>query len=173
MWTGVTRGLAGIKFSGSPSSQGFVKHNIKRRKNITTKPNRSLYVKYGWNDTLSKFLLTPKGFLLPVWCRKRRCTPLKAATTKGIRKWREKNRVRVGFPTANPPHSQITKSPPITGMAENRFVITVAPQKDICPQGRTYPRNAAAITANKIITPTIQVIVKLKDLKYKPRPTWR
>jgi hypothetical protein len=33
------------------------------------------------------------------------------------------------------------------GMAENRFVITVAPQNDICPHGSTYPRKAAAIVA--------------------------
>jgi len=39
--------------------------------------------------------------------------------------------VRVGFPTANPPHNQTTKSEPIAGIAENRLVITVAPQKDI------------------------------------------
>ncbi len=44
-------------------------------------------------------------------------------------------------------------------MAENRLVITVAPQKDICPQGKTYPRKAAAITPNKINTPTVQVKV--------------
>jgi len=42
-------------------------------------------------------------------------------------------------------------------MAENKLVITVAPQKDIWPQGKTYPKKAAAITANKIKTPTIQV----------------
>jgi hypothetical protein len=36
-------------------------------------------------------------------------------------------------------------------------VITVAPQKDIWPQGKTYPKNAAAITANKINVPTIHV----------------
>jgi hypothetical protein len=42
-------------------------------------------------------------------------------------------------------------------MAENRFVITVAPQKDICPQGSTYPKKAVAITIKRIITPTIQV----------------
>jgi hypothetical protein len=46
------------------------------------------------------------------------------------------------------------------GMAEKRLVITVAPQKDICPQGRTYPKNAAAITANRISTPTTQVNLK-------------
>jgi len=42
-------------------------------------------------------------------------------------------------------------------MADKRFVITVAAQNDICPQIRTYPINAAAITKNKIITPTVQV----------------
>jgi len=40
-------------------------------------------------------------------------------------------------------------------MAENKLVITVAPQKDICPHGSTYPKKAAAITANKISTPTV------------------
>jgi hypothetical protein len=42
-------------------------------------------------------------------------------------------------------------------MAEKRLVITVAPQNDICPHTRTYPKKAAAITAKKITTPTIQV----------------
>jgi len=68
--------------------------------------------------------------------------------------------VRVGLPTANPPHIHLTKSSPMYGIAEKRLVITVAPQKDICPQGRTYPKNAAAITANKISTPTTQVNLK-------------
>jgi len=35
------------------------------------------------------------------------------------------------------------------GTAENKFVITVAPQKLICPQGKTYPINAAAIIKKK------------------------
>jgi len=38
--------------------------------------------------------------------------------------------------------------------------MTVAPQKDICPQGKTYPRKAVAITEIKIITPTSQVCFK-------------
>jgi hypothetical protein len=33
------------------------------------------------------------------------------------------------------------------------FVITVAPQNDICPHGRTYPRKAVAIVTKKIRTP--------------------
>lgn len=35
--------------------------------------------------------------------------------------------------------------------------MTVAPQKDICPHGRTYPMNAVAITANSRRMPTFQV----------------
>jgi len=31
------------------------------------------------------------------------------------------------------------------GMADTKFVITVAPQNLICPQGSTYPINAVAI----------------------------
>lgn len=39
--------------------------------------------------------------------------------------------------------------------------MTVAPQKDICPHGRTYPINAVAITANNRITPRFHVSVKV------------
>jgi len=97
---------------------------------------------------------------LPVVCKNIKWIALIAATTNGIIKWSEKNRVSVGLPTANPPHIQTTNSLPTYGMAENKFVITVAPQNDIWPQGRTYPKNAAAITANKIRVPTIHVWVK-------------
>ena len=59
--------------------------------------------------------------------------------------------------TTNPPQIQFTKRVPKYGIADKRLVITVAPQKDICPQGRTYPIKAVAINKNKIISPTIQV----------------
>jgi hypothetical protein len=36
-------------------------------------------------------------------------------------------------------------------------VITVAPQKDIWPQGKTYPKNAVPINISIIITPLVQV----------------
>jgi len=42
------------------------------------------------------------------------------------------------------------------GIALNKFVITVAPQKLICPQGKTYPIKAVAINKIKIITPDTQ-----------------
>ena len=59
--------------------------------------------------------------------------------------------------TANPPHSHCTIDVPMYGMADKRLVITVAPQKDICPQGRTYPRNAVAIVVSMMITPMFHV----------------
>jgi len=43
------------------------------------------------------------------------------------------------------------------GIAENKFVITVAPQKDICPQGKTYPKNAVAIVNSNSTTPIFHV----------------
>lgn len=79
------------------------------------------------------------------------------ATVKGRRKWNMKNRVKVALSTANPPQIHWTKSVPIRGIAENKFVITVAPQNDICPQGRTYPRKAVAMTKKRIRTPIDQV----------------
>jgi len=44
-------------------------------------------------------------------------------------KWKAKNRFNVALSTAKPPQIHSTKDFPIYGMAENRFVITVAPQK--------------------------------------------
>jgi len=47
MWIGVTRELAGIKFSGSPRSHGIWKEiKVKKMRN-TINPNKSLKVKYG------------------------------------------------------------------------------------------------------------------------------
>lgn len=38
-------------------------------------------------------------------------------------------------------------------MAEKMLVITVAPQKDICPHGSTYPRKAVAMRVIRIDIP--------------------
>jgi hypothetical protein len=46
-------------------------------------------------------------------------------------------------------------------VSDRRFVITVAPQNDICPQGSTYPMNAVAMVKNKMTTPTDHVCIKL------------
>lgn len=60
-----------------------------------------------------------------------------AAMTNGNRKWNAKKRFRVALSTEKPPQIHCTRSFPMYGTAERRLVITVAPQKDICPHGRT------------------------------------
>lgn len=72
-------------------------------------------------------------------------------------KWNAKKRVKVALSTEKPPQIHSTRVVPIYGMAESRFVITVAPQNDICPHGRTYPMNAVAITVNSKMTPMFHV----------------
>lgn len=90
-------------------------------------------------------------------------TRVAAATTKGNRKWNVKNRVRVALSTAKPPQIHCTNSVPIYGMADAKLVMTVAPQNDICPQGRTYPRNAVAIVKRRMTTPTDQACMYRND----------
>lgn len=82
----------------------------------------------------------------------------------GSRKCKEKNRVRVGALTENPPQSHLTIISPQIGIADSIFVITVAAQNDICPHGSTYPRKAVAIKIKMIITPEFQVCINLNDL---------
>jgi hypothetical protein len=72
--------------------------------------------------------------------------------------------------TENPPHNHLTKIAPLKGIVEKRLVITVAPQKDICPQGKTYPKKAIAISINIRRVPVNQTKCNRKDLKYNPRP---
>ena len=67
-----------------------------------------------------------------------------AAMINGRIKWKAKNRVKVALSTEKPPQIHSTKFMPIYGIAE-RLVMTVAPQNDICPHGRTYPTNAVTI----------------------------
>jgi len=50
-----------------------------------------------------------------------------------------------------------------------RLIITVAPQKDICPHGKTYPRNAAPILSTINNHPEIQVSFNLKEEFINPR----
>lgn len=62
---------------------------------------------------------------------------IRAARTKGSKKWRLKKRLRVGLATENPPHNKATMELPSQGMAEKRLVITTEPHRDFCPLGRT------------------------------------
>ena len=79
----------------------------------------------------------PVGLLDPVSWRKMRWTIANARIIKGRMKWKAKKRVNVALSTEKPPQIHSTKVVPIYGIADRRLVITVAPQNDICPQGRT------------------------------------
>jgi len=81
----------------------------------------------------------------------------------GRAKWIEKNRFRVALSMANPPQIHWTIISPTYGIADSRLVITVAPQKDICPQGNTYPMKAVAITIRRIITPIFHTSFRWKE----------
>lgn len=86
-----------------------------------------------------------------------------AAIINGKTKWIAKNRFKVALSTANPPHIHSTRVFPMYGMAENKFVMTVAPQNLICPQGSTYPINAVAIVKINRITPIFHVSMNMYD----------
>lgn len=66
MCGGVTRGLAGVKLSGSPRRFGENKASIVSARSSPTNPRRSLYEKYGWNEILSASEFRPNGLLDPV-----------------------------------------------------------------------------------------------------------
>lgn len=103
------------------------------------------------------FGFIPLGLFDPVIWSEAKCIMIIAIRMKGIKKCKVKNRFNVALLIENPPHNHSTICFPTYGTAETRLVITVAPQKDICPQGRTYPRNAIAIRISRIIVPDNQV----------------
>lgn len=49
---GVTKGLAGIKFSTSPKRNGSIRHKDTSNHIMATNPNKSLNEKKGWNEIL-------------------------------------------------------------------------------------------------------------------------
>ena len=110
---------------------------------------------------MSAFDGIPVGLFDPVSWRKSKWTIASAAIMNGRIKWKAKNRVRVALSTEKPPQIHSTRFVPMYGIAERRFVITVAPQNDICPHGKTYPTNAVAITVNRRITPMFHVSRKV------------
>jgi hypothetical protein len=81
----------------------------------------------------------------------------------GRAKWIVKNRFRVALSMANPPQIHWTIISPMYGIADRRLVITVAPQKDICPHGNTYPMKAVAMTIRRIITPIFHTSFRWKE----------
>ena len=116
------------------------------------------------------FFDDPVGFEDPFSCSDIRCRITRTVMVIGNRKCSAKNRVSVGLDTENPPHSHSTIVFPMYGTADKKFVITVAPQNDICPHGRTYPRNAVAIIVSRIAIPDVHVSFFVwVDEKYNPR----
>jgi len=69
----------------------------------------------------------------------------------------------VGALTEKPPHNHLTIISPQIGIADIRFVITVAAQNDICPHGKTYPINAVAMSIKIISTPIFHVPLILNE----------
>ena len=63
---------------------------------------------------------------------------------KGKIKCKIKNLFKVGLYIKKLPHIHSIRS----GIVDKTLVITVAPQKDFCPQGNIYPKNAI-ISKNK------------------------
>lgn len=85
--------------------------------------------------SISEFV--PNGLLEPSVCRSMMWIEEVEMIVNGRIKCRAKNRVRVGSLIENPPQSHVVRVFPRYGTAVSRFVITVAAQKDICPQGST------------------------------------
>jgi len=109
------------------------------------------------------------GFDDPVMWRAIRCIITRNVRTNGSRKCSMKNRDKVAWLIENPPHSHWTIVFPKYGIADTRFVITVAPQNDICPHGRTYPRKAVAIRTRIILVPEYHVWAILYEVNIIPR----
>ena len=59
------------------------------------------------------------------------------------------------------PHRTI--SFPLHGIADSRYVITGAPQNDICPHGRTNLMNVVCMDKNRITVPTDHVCTMFYD----------
>jgi len=168
----VFSGFAGLKFSGSPIEYGIRNEiAINTMKKIIA-PKRSLDEKKGWKEILSVFGFSPIGELDPITCKDIKWIIIIDAKIKGKRKCSIKNRLKVAPPTENPPHSHSTILFPMYGIAETRFVITVAPQNDIWPHGRTYPIKAVPISTKRITVPDTHVGLDLNEEKIIPRLIW-
>lgn len=118
----------------------------------------SLIVYMGLNLILSTLVKLLNGFEEPLACSNIIWIIISIRIAKGKMKCREKNRISVGFSIEGPPHNHTTIPPPQIGIADRVPVITAAPQRDICPHGRTYPKKAVAMVNSKIITPEAHVL---------------
>ena len=79
------------------------------------------------------FTSIPIGLLDPNLCNAIRCNITTPTITNGNTKCKLKNLLSVALSTLNPPHNQVTIFSPTSGIAENKFVITVAPKNSFDP----------------------------------------
>jgi hypothetical protein len=135
--TGAIRGFAILKFSVSLSWLGLIETTVIISIDTKISGIISFFMNSGLNFTLSKWLGIRVGVEEPLLCRRIRCNLDMMINTNGRRKCKEKNRFKVTPEMEGPPHTQIARSFPTMGMEVNKPVITVAPQSDICPHGRT------------------------------------
>jgi len=166
-------GFAGLKFSTSPRIFGvfdvikIIISMIMRAGIVSLIENRGL------NLILSIFVWELEGLEEPFSCNRIRWTNTKTVISIGRMKWREKKRFKVGWEIEGPPQIHVTRSFPTIGMADRTPVITVAPQNDICPHGRTYPKNAVAIIIKSMTTPDNHTFGLFPgEEKYIPRAVW-
>jgi len=86
MCTGVTRGLAGLKFSTSPRMFGVFDTIIMNIIEITVAGRRSFTENDGWNFILSVFVFVLFGLEDPFSCRSIKCIIISTINTIGRRK---------------------------------------------------------------------------------------
>lgn len=122
-----------MKFSDSVLTHGLSNRN---NRIITIRFIKSLIV--NWGENIIFFILKMfDGLEEPVKCSENMCTITITTIIIGSKKCKQKKNMIVILLTLKPPHTHITIVVPSTGITEKNFVITVAAQKDICPQGNT------------------------------------
>jgi hypothetical protein len=89
----------------------------------------SLFTKYGYRLTLSILEHILKGFVEPSICKKIKCSEDAPAKINGNKYCKLNNLFKVGLSILKPPHNHFAMFSPTPGIAEAKFVITVAPQK--------------------------------------------
>ena len=95
---------------------------------------------YGRNSAVSYegFLLyRPTGLLLAGICKAHVCKTTNPKIKESNQSCKLKNLFHVGLSTEYAPHNHVVILSPTSGIALNKLVITVAPQKLICPHGKT------------------------------------
>jgi hypothetical protein len=103
---------------------------------ITTRLNNKLTASFTNQPVNTYLLLTPTLEEETYSCNNIKCTKITAITKRGNRKCSMKKRLKHAVPNEKPPQIIMTNSLPY-GKTPAKEVMTVAPQKDIWPQGRT------------------------------------